>query len=103
MEAVFGAEIGDLVRHVHERHGVRFHLGTTVATIDPRSGGLSNGAWLDADLVVVGIGVRPLTALAETAGIAVDRGVTVDAYLETNVPGIWAAGDIARWPDPLTG
>ena len=57
----------------------------------------------DADFVVVGIGVRPETALAEHSGIVVDRGVTVDAYLETNIPGIWAVGDIARWPDRLTG
>ncbi len=103
MEAVFGAEIGELVRRVHEQHGVRFHLGTTAATIDARGVSLHSGERLNADLVVVGIGVRPLTALAETAGIAVDRGVTVDGYLKTSVPGIWAAGDIARWPDPLIG
>ena len=102
VEAVFGAEIGDLVRQVHEQHGVRFHLGTTAAAIDARGVSLHSGERLDADLVV-GIGVRPLTVLAETAGITVDRGVTVDGYLATSVPGIWAAGDIARWPDRLTG
>ncbi len=103
MEAVFGAEIGDLVREVHEQHGVRFHLGATAAAIDARGVSLHSGERLAAELVVVGIGVRPSTVLAETAGIAIDRGVRVDGYLETSVPGIWAAGDIARWPDRLTG
>jgi apoptosis-inducing factor 3 len=103
MEAVFGAEIGDLVRRVHQQNGVRFHLGTTAAAIDARGVTLRSGATLEADLVVVGIGVRPLTALAEEAGIAVDGGVTVDAYLQTDIPGIWAAGDIARWPDERSG
>ena len=80
---VFGAEIGGLVRAVHEEHGVGFHLGTTAAAIDARGVDLGDGGRLEADLVVVGIGVRPRTALAEAAGIAVDRGVTVDAGLET--------------------
>ena len=103
MEAVLGPEVGDLVRRVHEEHGVIFHLGITPASFDRNRVTLQSGEQLDADFVVVGIGVRPETVLAEEAGIAVDRGVTVDAYLATSIPGIWAAGDIARWPDRLTG
>ena len=103
MENVLGREVGDLVRQVHEEHGVVFHLGTTPASFDRSRVTLQSGEQLEADFVVVGIGVRPETALAEQAGIAVDRGVGVDPYLETSIPGIWAAGDIARWPDRLTG
>ena len=84
METIFGPEVGDLVRQVHEDHGVAFHLGTTATSFDPNGVTLQNGERLDADFIVVGIGVRPQTALAEAAGIAVDRGVTVDPYLATS-------------------
>jgi NADPH-dependent 2,4-dienoyl-CoA reductase/sulfur reductase-like enzyme/nitrite reductase/ring-hydroxylating ferredoxin subunit len=103
LERVMGADVGRFIRGVHDSKGVVFHLGTTVERLDGRTATLSDGSRLEADLVVVGVGVRPSLALAEAAGLAIDRGVAVDAYLQTSVPGIFAAGDIARWPDPRTG
>ena len=103
MQRVLGAELGRFVREVHEQHGVQFHLGQTVTSIAEHSITLKNGAKLDADLVVVGIGVRPNLELAEQAGLRIDRGVLVDEYLRTSTSDIWAAGDIARWPDRYTG
>lgn len=103
LERVLGAELGDFIRALHERHGETFHMGTSIASIEAGKVTLADGTQLSADLVVLGVGVRPRLALAEAAGLKVERGVVVDACLETSHPGIYAAGDIASWPGGADG
>jgi apoptosis-inducing factor 3 len=103
LERILGAEIGDFIRALHEEHGIVFHLGSKPESITTDAVTLDNGERIDAELVVIGVGVRPAVQLAEQAGLAINNGVTVDEYLETSVPGIYAVGDIARYPDKYCG
>lgn len=95
-----GRALGSSIRSLHEAHGVEFHLGTTVRTVEEQTVVLQDGRALDADLVLAAVGVRPRTDLARDAGLAVTRGILVDEYLQTSEPRILAAGDVAYWRDP---
>jgi NADPH-dependent 2,4-dienoyl-CoA reductase/sulfur reductase-like enzyme len=103
LEEVLGPQLGDLVRAEHEAHGVIFHFGRKASSIGRNDVTLDDGSKIRADFVVMGVGVSPRTSLAEAAGLRVDRGVLVDPFLETSAPGIFAAGDIARFPYALPG
>lgn len=100
---IMGDEIGRWVRGLHEQAGIVFHLGRGARGWADGRVTLDDGEAIEADFLVVGVGVRPRTQLAEAAGIAVDRGIVVDERLRTNAPGVYAAGDVARFPDRRTG
>ncbi|MDL1867329.1 Rieske 2Fe-2S domain-containing protein [Betaproteobacteria bacterium PRO4] len=103
LEKILGTKLGVFIRNLHQQHGVQFHMGTSITRIDASKVVLNNGNELAAGLVILGVGVRPRVSLAEAAGITVDNGILVNEYLETSVPGIFAAGDAARWHDPGSG
>ena len=107
LERVLGAEVGAIFRDIHTDHGVRFVGG---AGVDGLEGSgrvervrLADGTAIDCDFVVVGVGVRPRTELAERAGLVVDNGIVVDERLGTSAPGIFAAGDVANARHPFYG
>ena len=100
---VLGEAMGRMLHVQHERKGVQFRLGHTIQHIGADHVVLDHGETLPADIVLLGVGVRPVLGLAEAAGLRVENGVVVDEYLESSVPGIYAAGDIARFPDARTG
>ena len=100
---ILGPELGGFIQRLHEQNGVRFFLNSTPHAIHADRVDLADGHSVEADLVILGVGVSPRTALAESAGIKTDNGVVVDETMQTSSPGIFAAGDMARYPEPVSG
>jgi NADPH-dependent 2,4-dienoyl-CoA reductase/sulfur reductase-like enzyme/nitrite reductase/ring-hydroxylating ferredoxin subunit len=92
----FGIEIGRFLMQVHREHGIVFHPERRVAGLDRDAVVLDDGRRIPAGVVVAGLGVKPRTAVAAAAGIAVDDGILVNPRLMTSAPDIYAAGDVAR-------
>jgi apoptosis-inducing factor 3 len=103
LEKVLGPEFGNFIKDLHEQHGVRFFLGSAPQVIREDRVELTNGQTIEAEMVVLGVGVSPRTKLAKDAGLTVDNGIVVDENLRTTTPEIYAAGDVARYPDPISG
>ncbi len=100
---VLGVELGRFVQRLHEQHGVRFFLNATPRAIRADAVEIGDGQSVEAELVILGVGVSPRTSLAEAAGIKVDNGVIVSTTLRTSAPDIFAAGDLARYSEPISG
>ncbi len=100
---IVGDDAGKFVLGLHEEKGVRFRLGRKPVRILADRVELDDGSTVDGDLVVMGVGVRPRVGLAEAAGLKVDRGIVVDRSFQTSARGIYACGDVARYPDPRSG
>jgi len=100
---IVGDEAGRFVLGLHEEKGVRFRLGRTPARVLSDRVELDDGSAVDGDLVVMGVGVRPRVTLAEAAGLQTNRGIVVDRSFQTSAKGIYACGDVARYPDPRSG
>lgn len=108
LSGVLGDEVGRFVKGLHEDKGVTFRLGRTIESYDGTTATLDDGSTIDADLLVLGAGVKPRVELAENAGITLASkeeggGVKVDATLATSAEGVFAIGDIASYPDPRLG
>ena len=105
LERVLGPEVGTIYRDIHRDHGVEFISETTVERFEGSDAVerviTSAGAEIETSFVVVGIGVMPRVGLLETAGLRVDNGILVDESLQTSLPGVYAAGDIANARHPL--
>jgi pyruvate/2-oxoglutarate dehydrogenase complex dihydrolipoamide dehydrogenase (E3) component len=91
------------VLDLHSRAGINFHLGHGLRSWSDGHLTLDNGEAIEADFLLLGVGVKPRTQLAEAAGLTVDRGIIVDGHLRTSAADVYAAGDVARYPDPRTG
>lgn len=87
----------DLLKR-HQDQGVQFHLEAKTESFDGKTLTLGDGTTIAADVLLVGVGVKPRTALAQAAGLAVDNGILVDPFLRTSAEGIYAAGDVASYP-----
>jgi NADPH-dependent 2,4-dienoyl-CoA reductase/sulfur reductase-like enzyme/nitrite reductase/ring-hydroxylating ferredoxin subunit len=103
LERILGPEVGAFIRRVHASHGVEFHLGKKAVAIDEGAVRFDDGSMLTGAFIVAGLGVRPRVELAESMKLTIDRGVLVDRNLRTSAKDVFAAGDIARWPDPHSG
>jgi NADPH-dependent 2,4-dienoyl-CoA reductase/sulfur reductase-like enzyme/nitrite reductase/ring-hydroxylating ferredoxin subunit len=103
LEPIVGQKMGRFVQDLHEEHGVAFRLGRTVSKIEPSEVVLDDESRIAANLVVIGVGVKPRTDLAEQAGLDVDDGILVDDRMRSSDANVWAAGDVASYPDQNAG